>query len=241
MAQKPKLFIATPMYGGACCGGYTLSMMRLVADLPQHGIDMGYGWIQNESLIMRARNTLAHEFLKAPECTHLMFIDADITFQTRDIIRMVQSNKNIICGIYPNKNIQWSSVAKAAQAGVDAELLKYYTGDFVVNLQGGAVQTVAKVDEPCEIDNGGTGFMLVRREVFEKLRDLVPWYVDKSKSLDRVACFFDTSVDEKNELLSEDYHFCTIARAAGYRVWAAPWVICTHTGTYDFVGRMAPA
>lgn len=238
---KTKIFVATPMYGGACCGGYTLSMMRLIVELPLHGIDVGYGWIQNESLIMRARNTLAHEFLKASECTHLMWIDADISFRADDIVRMVRANKNIICGIYPKKNIRWDNVAKAAREGVDEALLKYYTGDFVVNLKGGAAETVAKVDEACEIDNGGTGFMLVRREVFETLADRVPWYIDKGRSLEKVPVFFDTSVDEKNELLSEDYHFCTIARAAGYRVWAAPWVVCTHTGTYDFVGRMKPA
>ena len=34
--------------------------------------------LANDSLVTRARNTLASVFLAYKECTHLMFIDADI-------------------------------------------------------------------------------------------------------------------------------------------------------------------
>ena len=45
-----------------------------------------------------------------------------------------------------------------------------------MNLVGGARETYAKFYEPLEIENGGTGFMLIKREVFDLLMDKVPEY-----------------------------------------------------------------
>lgn len=55
--------------------------------------------------------------------------------------------------------------------------------------------------------------------------------------------FFATSIDEESggRLLSEDYHFCKLARKNGIKIWAAPWVQLTHCGTYNFHGNLARA
>ena len=51
--------------------------------------------------------------------------------------------------------------------------------------------------------------------------------------------FWGTSIDpDTNALLSEDYHFCKLARDNGIKVWAAPYARLTHTGTYQFSGRL---
>jgi D-alanyl-D-alanine dipeptidase len=100
--------------------------------------------------------------------------------------------------------------------------------------------------DPMEIANGGTGFMLIKRSVFEKLADKVPSYtndmyhaVDTVREVKVIKEFFATSIDEEsNRLLSEDYHFCKIARQAGFKVYAAPWAHFTHTGTYGFSGAL---
>jgi hypothetical protein len=97
-----------------------------------------------------------------------------------------------------------------------------------------------------EIDNGGTGFMLIKREVFEKLKPTVPTYtndmiliVDKNPVKKIIHEYFATSIDEvSNRLLSEDYHFCKISREAGFKVYAAPWANLTHSGTYNFSGTL---
>ena len=54
--------------------------------------------------------------------------------------------------------------------------------------------------------------------------------------------FFATSIEpETNRLLSEDYHFCRVARLNGYKIYAAPWVTLGHFGTYLFEGGLIPA
>jgi hypothetical protein len=244
MSARAVLFIATPMYGGLCTGGYTMGLLNCVGVFVGANLQMYYANMQNESLITRGRNRLAYDFLSSA-ATHLMFIDADIGFDPNDIVKMVDADKDIICGLYPKKEINWNLVAKAVEYGVPPQELHNHTGAFVVNLVGGAQKQESKLHEPMEIDNGGTGFMLIKRGVFEALKDKVPTYtndmymaVDKPKK-ETIHEFFATSIDEEsNRLLSEDYHFCKLARQNGFKVFAAPWARLTHTGTYNFTGQL---
>ena len=177
-----------------------------------------------------------------------MFIDADIKFHPEQFFPMIDADKDIICGIYPKKEINWSSVKQAMDNNVPAESLKNYTGSFVVNLVDYSGTVTVPIDQPVEIWNGGTAFMLIKREVFENLADKVPSYtnnvVDLGGSIksDDIKEFFTTSIEEKtNILLSEDFHFCKVARDNGMKVWAAPWVQLSHIGTYAFEGQLIPA
>jgi hypothetical protein len=245
-ALKANLLIATPMYGGLCNGVYTVAMIQMASVMSGKQMAFRYAYMTNESLITRGRNRLAHDFLDT-DCTHLMFIDADIGFNPKDIPTMVDADKDIICGIYPKKEINWSKVEEAVKAGVPVQELHTHTGSFVVNLVGGASHQEGKLYAPMEIENGGTGFMLIKREVFEKLAPLVPEYKnDMWQAVDEdkpkvIKEFFATSIDDESggRLLSEDYHFCKIARKAGFTIWAAPWVRLEHFGSYSFSGQLA--
>jgi hypothetical protein len=246
--KKPKIFIATPMYGGMCAGFYTQSIIQLLTTCQANGVDAEFSFMFNESLITRARNSLTHTFLKT-DCTHLMFIDADIKFRADDVIHMIRAEKDILCGIYPKKEINWYSVKAAMDRGVPFDQLKSHTGSFVVNLVNYVGEVTVPVGEPVEIFNGGTGFMLIKREVFDKLGELVPSYsndvVDlggKMAQSEPIREFFTTSIEPgTNRLLSEDYHFCRIWRESGGQVFAAPWCQLAHIGTYTFEGQLTPS
>jgi hypothetical protein len=242
---KARLFVATPMYGGMCTGMYASAIMQCVGTFGQAGIQMYFSFMMNESLITRARNSMAYDFLQS-DATHLMFIDADIAFNPSDIPRMVDADKDIICGVYPKKEINWVEVSEAVKKGVEPKNLQFHTGAFVLNLAHGEKSKSGSINEPIEIANGGTGFMLIKRKVFEDLADKVPSYtndmyhaVDTVREVKVIREFFATSIDEEsNRLLSEDYHFCKIARQHGFKVYAAPWASFSHTGTYNFSGQL---
>lgn len=242
-----KVFIATPMYGGSCFGFYTQSLLQLNNLLRDNSVGSMMSFMFNESLITRARNALAHQFLKT-DCTHLFFIDADIRFNAADVLPMLAADKDIICGIYPKKEINWQGVKNALDAGVDVDSLKHHTGSFVVNLVGYSGSVTVPINEPVEIWNGGTGFMIIKREVFEKLADLVPAYTNDVNDLagnlkaEEIKEYFATSIEPgTNRLLSEDYHFCRIWREAGGQIFAAPWAHLSHIGSYVFEGALTPA
>lgn len=248
MSKPVHIVVSTPMYGGLCTGHYTQSLLMTGSAFTQAGIQMSAMMMFNESLIQRARNGLVKNFLRT-DGDYLMFIDADIGWNPGDIMPMIDADKDIICGIYPKKEINWHGVKAAVEAGVPVEHLKHHSGALVVNLvdYSGTV-TVPRV-EPLEIWNGGTGFMLIKRSVFEGLKDKVATYtndvVDLNNTVnpgDMIHEYFAVSIEEgTNRLLSEDYHFCMLARKHGYKVWAAPWVTLAHIGSYMFEGTLIPA
>ena len=86
--QKRRLFVATPMYGGQCAGMYTRSIADLTAICARYQVQVQLYFLFNESLITRARNYCADEFMRS-NATHMMFIDSDIGFDPNDVIALL--------------------------------------------------------------------------------------------------------------------------------------------------------
>ena len=245
--RKNKIFIATPMYGGQCCGMYMKSCLDLQTIFQQYGIPSRFSFIFNESLITRARNYLVDEFLRT-DFTHLLFIDADIHFNPQDIIAMLALDKDVIGAPYPKKAINWGNVALAARTHpeLDPKELEAVVGDYVFNVVKGTEKF--QVSEPLEVMEIGTGYMLVKREVFPKFAEAYPQLRYKpdhvgQKNFDGsryIHAYFDTVIDPQSErYLSEDYMFCQWYRAIGGHIWLCPWVQTQHVGTFAFTGNMA--
>lgn len=231
------LHIATPMYGGQCFGSYTDSMLRLLYECVKLGIDLNWEFMYNESLIPRARDNCVHSFLKS-DCTHLMFIDADIRFEPSHLIKMLLADKDVLCGVYPKKAINWDKVKYAIENGVtEQRQLERNSVDWVLTTETlDDFHLKMNAQTPQEITYGGTGFMMIKREVFEKLKPHVITYKNNTIHMDEETYgFFQLCVDpDTNVLLSEDYFFCNKWREIGGKVHLAPWAILQHTGTYSF-------
>ena len=124
-------------------------------------------------------------------------------------------------------------MAAAARSGVAPDELHQHTGALVVNTLDGASEDAG--DGLVQVANAGTGFMLIKRAVLEGLIDKVAAYRSSDKVLHQL---FATSIDPDSGVgLSEDFHFCRLARDNGYQVWVATCVALTHTGSYMFTGR----
>ena len=182
--RKRKIMVATPMYGGQCAGIYTKSSTDLAALARNHGVQLGFYYLFNESLITRARNYLADEFMRS-DCTHLMFIDSDIGFDPTDVLALAAiaepgTDKEIVCGPYPKKAIAWEKIKRAVDKGFADEnpnVLEKYVGDYVFNpVQGG---NDIRIDQPAEVLEGGTGFMMIQRSALEKYTEAYPEFMYK--------------------------------------------------------------
>jgi hypothetical protein len=230
------LVIGTPCYGGMMCTEYTQSLLALKEACIQYNIKMTSIFLGNESLIQRGRNTIAHHFLKIPDATHLMFIDADQKFVANDIAKMIKADKGIIGGPVPMKGLDWERVRQGAL--LNHPNLSSLTGIFNINKLDGHEMIDSNL--PFQVKHVGTGFMLIRRDVFEKLKPHVGWYTNGGSSIgqEKIYDFFKVqNVD--NELLSEDYNFCHMYREHGGTVWLAPWCELGHFGVYLFNGQYA--
>ena len=250
--QDKKIFIATPMYGGNCSGFYTKSMCDLQKFCTENKIGLHHYFLFNESLITRARNYCVDEFLRS-DCTHMMFIDSDIGFYYLDVIKLLYlcndaEGRGIVTGPYPKKTIAWEKVAMAVKAGHADEnpfQLIEFAGDYVFNpVQN---QKSFKVNEPVEIREGGTGFMMIDRSVFEDYAKAYPELrykpdhtrTDNFNGDNEITAFFDCVIDpESKRYLSEDYMFSRYARDIGKKIWMCPWMQLQHVGTQSFKGNL---
>jgi hypothetical protein len=230
--------IATPMYGGMARSEYISSVGELTMALVQAGHEVMQTFTVNESLITRARNGLAHQFLLS-DCEALLFIDADHGFNAADVLKMVQSGKDLIGAAYPMKAINWDAVRYAALLG--KEDLDRYSGYFAFNTldEQGSFES----DEPYEVKNVGTGMMLITRKVFDEMRPHCQTYrgntIGAIDQGDEIVEFFNTEIEPEHQtLLSEDYAFCARWRRLGNSVYVAPWVRITHLGHHAFTGSL---
>ena len=251
--QKKKLFVATPMYGGMCAGMYTRSIADLAAICAKYNIQLQLYYLFNESLITRARNYCVDEFLRS-DATHLMFIDSDIGFNPNDVIALLalqsdDSPYDVIGGPYPKKCISWEKIKIAVDKGVadeDPNVLEKFVGDYVFNPKGG--QKEIPIGQPVEVMEIGTGFMMIRRQTFDKYKEAYPHLSYKPDHIRTAAfdgsreimAYFDCIIDPASKrYLSEDYMFCYNVQKMGGQVWFCPWMQLQHVGTYIFGGSLA--
>jgi hypothetical protein len=170
----------------------------------------------NESLISRARNTLTAKFLCTEGSTHLMFIDADIGWEPWHLLALLNADKDVIGGLYPMKSlpVKWC----------------------VNGIPG------AEENDPSglvEVTKTGTGFLLMKRHVFEKLNAhpaVKPFTndigLDPALNV-HMKTYFDTAVRE-GRYYSEDWTFCENWRDLGGQIFVDKRVLLKHTGTYVF-------
>lgn len=234
------LFVATPCYGGLVTQRYMQCVFALLQHTAAVGISVQLQLLGYESLITRGRNTLVAKFLDDPNLSHLLFIDADIGFEVEQVLRMLRFGEDVVAGMYPLKLIDWTadSLDRVRNGeGIDQAPLRFV----------GTPCHGAERERKGEFVTGsyaGTGFMLIRRRVFETMIQSYPHLrytaahtaVVPSFSPNQYALFDCTIDSETGEYLSEDYSFCQRWRALGGRVWLDTASRLAHIGPHEFFG-----
>lgn len=239
-----KLFCCTPMYGGQCYGTYMKSCLDLQSICSQYGVEVKFSFLFNESLIQRARNYLTDEFMRS-DCSHMLFIDSDISFNAIDIIAMLSLDYDVSGAPYPKKSINWKNIKKAIMKNpnIDDGILAKLGGDVVFNAI--ANTTSFSVADPVEVAELGTGLLMFKRETFEKYDIAYPHrkyrpdhigtlFFDGSRE---ITSYFNVEIDPVSKrLISEDYKICHELRDIGVKIMMLPFMETTHTGTYTYQG-----
>lgn len=229
----PQLFIPITDNGGGVQGNFMHCFIHAFS-----GRDVQITR-KRDSLITRGRNSLAADFLES-DCEYLLFIDGDIIFQKQHIDWLMESDHDLICGIYPLKQ-QKISMCFQTLPGVD-----------LINLQDRAMETL----KPVEVRRSGTGFMRISRACLEKLKTHDPVSkVDRNQPIETVISqaieahryvsepFYNHARTEwrffpegviNGEYLSEDWYFCEKWRHMGERVYIDPRVQLQHEGSIIF-------
>ena len=241
--NKPLIVVGTPCFGGVVTQDYTMSLLNLAAAAPQAGFDVAVLMLGNDALITRGRAAIVAKLLDNPDATHLLFIDADISFTPAQVIRMLKFDRDFIGAVYPAKVIDWQGVAQRfhPQGETLAEAGLIYVGE---PCQGAALKTV---DGFATGIYAGTGFQLIKRQVFERMIAAYPELKFNSvhsfppqKSSDHLYALFDCQIDpDTGAYLSEDFAFCRRWRALGGEIWLDLQASLIHSGSYAYRGNAA--
>jgi hypothetical protein len=247
--KNSSVMIATPMYGGLCTEQYFLGMTKLVAICVELKLRCQVKTIGGESLVSKARNELANEFLKS-DCTHLMWIDADTRFEAESVLELLLLNKDAVTGLVPHKKIHWDRVKSFIDKVDDTTKLSKEDLRMLGNQYAFVGHETKSLDTKklFEIKHAGNAFLMTKRKVYEDYLKTFPelQYLDYRKDnlnsneapIEKFA-FFDTAIcEEHKHYLSEDYFFSLNLRKMGYKVWACPWIKLGHVGSNVYEGNL---
>lgn len=153
-------------------------------------------------MVDQARNEAAKEALSVG-ASHLLFIDSDMIFPEDGILTLASRDKLIIGANYNLRRLPLMSTVKMSDENgemtqvVGEQIPKYPFKCYAV----------------------GTGFMLIRTEVFRILEGDKPWFFYESK---------------EDGTIGEDVNFCKKARAKGIDIWCDPTIEVKHIGDYAY-------
>jgi hypothetical protein len=221
MSKKIELFLGLPNFGGLLHAPFVRSLLRCQQSAKPCFSQLSF--IDGDSLVSRARNTIVEMFLNGP-CTHLVFIDTDIEFLEEDVDKLVKHLKDghtIVSGLYPKKQdkLEWVVNAK--------------TDDFAISPENPLV----------EINYAGTGFLAIAREVFYDIRAKAGrnfwfWTDNGQGGRRQQHDYFPVGVyeyaDGNRRYLSEDWYFCALAKDSGHKIMCDTSIKTKHIGKKVF-------
>jgi hypothetical protein len=230
--SKPSILVATPAFGCQVYTSYLVSILRLDRLCKARDIDIDFVY-RHDSLITRGRNTLSNIFLNS-NFTHMLFIDADMEFDAEHVLRMIEADKPLISGRCNKKEINWERIvtevnkpgALPTSVATVKNLGRNYAAMPLASDQPASDGSVS------EVLYAGTGFLMIKKEVLERLRDrhAEDHYFDNGVKMYR---FFDGGVVD-GQYLSEDYWFCHRWRQLGGKVYMMHDFQVNHWGVHCF-------
>ncbi len=139
---------------------------------------------RNGTLIADQRCKLV-EMSLGQDCDYVLFLDSDMTFPANLVERMVAHDKDIVACNYATRRLPVKTVA----------FKSFENLENMYSLGKGGLE---------ECDAVGMGVMLVKAEVFRKLK--YPWFQIHYMPNARIW-------------MGEDMYFCKLAKAGGYKIW----------------------
>jgi hypothetical protein len=246
MNEQIHLVVATPCFGGQVSSIYASSIFQLQRALrAKSNVDLKVHLRDGDALITRARANLVTLFLDDPAATHLLFVDADIGFTPEQVFRLIESGADVVAGVYPIKRINWEKARRAVESkrpNVPAASL-----DYVLEIEDPDRVTVVRGFT--RVRYAGTGFLMIRRHVLEKMcahPDYISLQFFREHSLDALAgspnrfALFECLIDRQSgTYLSEDFAFCKRWTDIGGEIWADLESSLDHVGPSVFHGDVA--
>ena len=250
--KKFKIFLGMPMYGGLLSEATMHGLLQLQQWSYERGVGFRFQSMGNESLITRARNTIVSMMMDQQDyvATHLLFIDADIGFSAQNIERLLCSEKDVACGVYPRKHIYLEKIKKILEETPNATPDEIEARALGYNINFDNPNDLRGENGFFKVNEAATGMMLVKREVF---RIMFKKFPERKYETDQIVngthyrsdnCYDLFAVGPYETLgqkryLSEDYYFSRLwTEHCGGEIWADLAMPLTHFGNRPYKGHV---
>ena len=188
------------------------SLFRSHPELQAAGFDVELGMLLGDCHVDDARNSLARDFL-ASRCDDLVFVDADIGFQSRDLIRLLTHDCDVVGGAYPKKS------------DIDEYPVALFPGEQ--RARNGLL----------EVRGIATGFLRISRKAMQTLWDQSAEYAVRGDNQAPCRTIFERLI-VNGARMSGDMAFCHKWREAGGKVYADPECYLEHRGEKSWTGTL---
>src|SRR5664280_662503 len=166
MTDQIHLVVATPCFGGQVSSIYASSIFQLQRSLrSKSNIDLKVLLRDGDALITRARANLLTMSLDDPAATHFLFVDADIGFEPEQVFRLIESGADVVAGVYPIKRVNWDKAKRMLESNRLA--MPSAALDYVLEIED--PDHVVAVNGFARVRYVGTGFLMIRRQVLERM------------------------------------------------------------------------
>ncbi len=254
-----KVLIATPAYGGELTTAYCESLIALRAHFRDRHPHIRFEQkFMSLSLLAFMRAVYASIVLDDESFTHLLFIDADMGFAPSLVEKMIAADKPVVGVMSPFRQLDLNALYALHDEIADPAIARLVAIEYV-NASGlDVVESTTKdgdvstgtslvIDGPCiRVRDIGTGVMLIKRDVFERMKDRYPdlWceaaagFYDKFGLAGGLLQCFQPLPNEHGVYAGEDTAFCRRwVEGCGGEIWAVATETIAHVGPQKFVGN----
>lgn len=192
MTDRPSVLLSY-VHPGTVTSVFFESILRLFT--ADRSYDLAINGRQSGVLISKARNELVQDFLSDERFTHFLSIDTDVEFKESDVEALLRADLPIVSGLYYSRDLDGEVWPVAMKYDKDS-------GRYLrqrEKLEG---------DKPVHVAAVGFGFVLVRRDVLEKVGVGPLWPF--------------AEILHEGRGIGEDITFCIRAREKGFRPMILP-------------------
>jgi hypothetical protein len=223
--------------------GTTIQLMQA-----GHGV---YLSIQDRAMVIEARNILTTRFLVETKCSHLLFVDNDMSFDGALVMDMLAQDKDVIGATCTRRELDLGALNERIKAHMrdgksadDFDLSREIAKVSTYNYRRPASGELTFEGRVAEVDSVGTGLMLIKREPLQRMvidgvvRPVQPGGPEGLKT--PVFGFFNPVENPSlpGTMLSEDYSFCHRMRnGCGRKIYALLDCDLGHIGDFTFRGN----
>ena len=201
------VYLAIPTYDGKMHWTTVAGIAQSARACGERKIGFAVDVIPGDAFIGKARNLLVHRFLKSG-FRDLLFVDADVGFTAEGLAALCEAEPPLVMGLYRMKCPPPTRYPALMYDPIE----RHPSDPSLVKLQ-----------------YGPAGFMRVRREVFDAMRERWPdeYYVNAGE--EKVYDYFPCGRVGQH-FTGEDLNFCIRAQQCGFDVWAKQDIELKHTG-----------